>query len=300
MRIVFSVLLILFLYIIRKFKHFETYSLILSALELTGVAIFLFVLSSYPKPDFSIQSMGMTVIIIGIFLFPNKWRNMLTVSIISVTAFLIVSNRLIPDLDGMGFAAGSIYVIIITVLCAIGARTTERYQIREYLSLEDLRIISTTDNLTKACNRYRLEQESKKWMYRCRVKGRPLSLAFIDVDDLKVINDIHGHLIGDQILIEIVARMRKCLRDNDLIARWGGDELAILLPETDIHTAVRIMEKIRDKITVDIFPGGVTTSCSFGVTQMDSDSTFLSLLYVADQMMYEGKKKGKNRIEVRS
>lgn len=298
-RIVYSASLILFIYIIRIFKYFETYSLLLSAMELTGVAIFLFVLSSYPAPDFYIQSMGMMVILIGIFHFPSKWLNMLMVSVVSAAAFFILSFNIIEGISLNHFMAGTFYVTTTLLLCALGAKSTESYRIREYNSLLDLKTISTTDSLTKACNRYQLEQESKKWMIKCRAKNKPLSLAFIDVDNLKTINDIHGHLIGDQVLIEIVTRMRKHLREKDIISRWGGDEFVVLLPEADLPTALHIIEKIRSAITGDIFPGGVTTSCSFGIAEMERDSTFPSLLFAADQLMYDGKKKGKNRIETR-
>lgn len=298
-RVVYSAVLILFIYIIRKFKYFETYSLLLSALELTGTAIFLFVLSCYPAPDYFIQSMGMMVILIGVFLFPNKWLNMLSVSVISTLSFFILSFNMIDGISPDQFAAGAFYVVATLILCALWAKSTENYRVREYNSLLDLKTISTTDSLTKACNRYQLEQESKKWMVKCRVKNKPLSLAFIDVDNLKAINDIHGHLIGDQVLIEIVTRMRNHLREKDVICRWGGDEFVVLMPEADLQTALHLIEKIRSSVTGDIFPGGVTTSCSFGIAEMEKDSTFPSLLYAADQLMYEGKKKGKNRIETR-
>lgn len=298
-RTVYSGLLILFIYIVRRFKNFDTYSLLLSAIEMTGVAIFLFVLSSYETPDYYIQSMGMITILIGIFLFPNKWRNMLLVSVISSIAFFILSFNIIHGIGANDFMAGTFYVTTTLILCAIGAKSTESYRIREYNSLLDLKIISTTDTLTKACNRYQLEQEAKKWMTRCRTKGKPLSLVFIDVDNLKMINDVHGHLIGDQVLIEIVTRMRKYLRENDVISRWGGDEFVLLMPEADLQSALPVIEQIRSSITGDIFPGGVVTSCSFGIAEMEKDSTFHSLLFAADQLMYDGKMKGKNRIETR-
>lgn len=298
-RVIYSGLLILFIYIVRRFKNFETYSLLLSAIELTGVAIFLFVLSSYTDPSFYIQSMGMIIILIGIFLFPNKWRNMLLVSVISAAAFFILSFNIIDGISPNDFMAGTFYVTATLILCALGAKSTESYRSREYNSLLDLKIISTTDTLTKACNRYQLEQEAKKWMAKCRAKGNPLSLVFIDVDNLKMINDVHGHLIGDQVLIEMVTRMRKYLRENDIISRWGGDEFVVLMPAADLQTALHIIEEIRSSITGDIFPGGVTTSCSFGIAEMEKDSTFHSLLFAADQLMYDGKTKGKNRIETR-
>jgi diguanylate cyclase (GGDEF)-like protein len=298
-RVIYSGSLILFIYIIRKFKYFETYSLLLSAIELTGVAIFLFVFSSYPDPNFYIQSMGMMIILIGIFLFPNKWLNMLLVSVVSASAFFILSFNIIEEISPNHLLAGTFYVTTALLLCALGAKSTESYRVREYNSLLDLKTISTTDSLTKACNRYQLEQESKKWMIKCRSKNKPLSLAFIDVDNLKTINDIHGHLIGDQVLIEIVTRMRKHLREKDIISRWGGDEFVVLMPEADLQTSLQLIEKIRASITGDIFPGGVSTSCSFGIAEMEKDSTFPSLLFAADQLMYDGKKKGKNRIETR-
>jgi diguanylate cyclase (GGDEF)-like protein len=148
-------------------------------------------------------------------------------------------------------------------------------------------------------NRVRLEHDGEKWIQLCRTHLKPLSVAFIDLDNLKAINDTNGHIVGDRILIETASRIRKQLNPRDIVCRWGGDEFVILLPGVDIFGAVLIVEKIRDSVTGEPFPGGIVTSCSFGVASMEEDSTLHSLIYNADQMMYQAKRKGKNRIEFR-
>ncbi|MBN1891340.1 MAG: diguanylate cyclase [Clostridiales bacterium] len=278
-------------------KNFRIYSRILSAIEIFGVFVFLFVLMSYPEPDFLIQSMGMLLIILVIFMFPNNWFYMVSITFISICAFLLIGTFLIADLSYMSFFAGFVYLVVAGVICAVSARGTERYRRRHFLSLQALRKISTTDTLTRTCNRASLEHDGEKWIELCRSLEQPLSVVFIDLDNLKIINDTHGHIVGDRILIETVSRIRDHLNARDIICRWGGDEFVLLLPGTDVIEAVRIVERIRDHVTGKPFSGGVVTSCSFGIAGMDKDSTLKSLIYNADQMMYRAKRKGKNSIE---
>ena len=296
-RVIFSLSLLLFLMMLPRIRHFKRYSIILSSLELTGVILFLFIIVLYDNPHYLIQSLGYIAIIIGIFLIPNKWVYMLGVAIISFLGYLIITLIFIPEVVINERLAGVVYIIITGLLCSIGARGTEKFRLREYQHIEDLLVVSSTDPLTKASNRLRLEKEGNRLVRKCQQKNLPLCLVFIDIDNMKTINDKYGHLIGDQVLIEVVERIRRFLSTKDLIARWGGDEFIVVLPETDTANAVQIAEKIRNHITNDCFSGGIQISCSFGVASMHANSTFSSLIYDADQRMYEGKKKGKNRVE---
>lgn len=296
-RVLLSGGMIVFFSKLSALKNFLAYSRVVSAIEIFGVFVFLFVLMSYPKPEFLIQSMGMLLIILVIFMFPNNWFYMVSIAFISVCAFLLIGTFRVADLSYTSFFAGSVYLIVAGVICAVSARGTERYRRRHFLSLQALRKISTTDTLTRTYNRARLEHDGAKWIERCKSAEQPLSLVFIDLDNLKIINDTHGHLIGDRILIETASRIQEHLTSRDIICRWGGDEFVLLLPGTDIIESVRIAERIRDHVTGKPFPGGITTSCSFGISGMDKNSTLESLIYNADQMMYRAKKKGKNSIE---
>lgn len=297
LRIIFSLCLMLFLFSLHRMRNFKRYSTILSGIEFTGVLLFLFTIAVYDSPHYLIQTLGFITLIIGIFLIPNKWLYMVTISTISLLAFILTTMIFFPHIDLNERLAGLTYIIIIGALCAIGARGTEKFRLREYQHIDDLRTISTTDPLTKACNRLKLEKEGHQLIKFAHQKKTPLSLIFVDIDNMKTINDKYGHLIGDQILIEVVARIRHYLSKDDLVARWGGDEFIIIMPGKKLNHAIQTAEKIRNNIVSESFPGGLHTTCSFGVSTIRPNSTFSSLIYEADQLMYKGKQKGKNRIE---
>jgi diguanylate cyclase (GGDEF)-like protein len=296
-RVLLSAGMIWFMSVLGRFRNFIIYSRVLSVIEAFGVSVFLFVLLNYPEPDFMIQSMGMIVIILVLFMFPNRWFYMVTVSFLSAAVFLLVASYRITDLTIPTYAAGTVYIIITGILCAFWARSVEEYRLRHYLSLEALRSISTTDSLTQTYNRVRLEHDGEKLIRQSRAHDKPLSLVFIDLDDLKAINDNYGHIVGDKVLIETAARIRMHLGPHDIVCRWGGDEFVVVLPGADRISAIRTVERIRDSLTGEPFVNGIMTSCSFGVAVLKEDSTLRSMIYLADQQMYRAKRKGKNRIE---
>ncbi len=297
LRVLFSVVLIWFFLSLGYFRNFLVYSRVLTVIEAFGISVFLYVLMNYPKPDFMIQAMGMIVIIMAVFMFPNRWPYMVTVSFLSVSVFILIASYRITDLTMPDYIAGTVYILIAAILCAMWARNIEKYRVRHYLSLTELRSISTTDSLTQTHNRVRLEHDGERLIRISRTHERPLSVVFIDLDDLKAINDEFGHPVGDQVLIETAARIRKHLSPHDILCRWGGDEFVIVLPGADMIGAMRTVERIRDSLTREPFVNNIMTSCSFGIAGMKGDSTLASLIYLADQQMYRAKSKGKNRIE---
>jgi diguanylate cyclase (GGDEF)-like protein len=121
----------------------------------------------------------------------------------------------------------------------------------------------------------------------------------IDVDDLKVVNDRHGHAAGDAVLRHVVEIFRTRLRVSDVCARIGGDELAVLLPNTDAHEALAVAEKVQAAVSaqpVEIGGAAVTTTLSIGLAAHSTDAE--ALLSSADSAMYVAKNRGKNGIEL--
>jgi diguanylate cyclase (GGDEF)-like protein len=160
---------------------------------------------------------------------------------------------------------------------------------------------ATVDPLTRLYNRRammeRLEHESN----RCARNRMPFTILFIDLDHFKAVNDRLGHDAGDIILIETGVRMKSMLRSQDSVARWGGEEFVILLPETDLCSGLVVAEKIRSRIADTPFYASGTAmevTASFGVAEYEPGSDVKRVVKAADEAVFIAKNRGRNRIEL--
>ncbi|MGE5495066.1 MAG: diguanylate cyclase [Burkholderiales bacterium] len=290
---------LLFIYA-NRIRTFRKLAMVLTIYEIAAVFIFFFVLALYPDPDFIIQLLGVFIIIIAVFLIPNIWSYMLSLSIVIAAGFLIYSYIRLgvgsARLSASLFVAASTYLAIEIALCAIFAYYFNKYKRGEFAARAELQRIYDTDPLTKIGNRVKLENEAQKWIAYCTRHGLEISLMLIDVDNLKLINDEYGHLLGDTVLYEIADIMRAQLRQSDVCIRWGGDEFILLLPHTGIEEAKTLAERIRSSIQKHKFSNGVAVSCSFGIASMRENMSLAELIHRADRSMYQAKKKGKDNI----
>lgn len=156
------------------------------------------------------------------------------------------------------------------------------------------------DSLTGAFNRLAYEEQLAQEMSRFLRYKRPFSLIIFDIDKFKNINDNFGHLIGDKCLQETIKKIKPALRQDDLLARYGGDEFIIILPETKKDAACEAAEKIRqiiDDTDFRVRGSSVPLTISLGVTEVvDSDAGSESAFDRADMALYEAKKKGRNQV----
>ncbi|HID83106.1 MAG TPA: diguanylate cyclase [Chromatiales bacterium] len=154
------------------------------------------------------------------------------------------------------------------------------------------------DGLTGIYNRQRFETLAAQEIEVSRRYKRPLSLIMFDADNFKSVNDSHGHIAGDRVLKLIAELVSSHLRDADIFSRWGGEEFIILVPETDQKGAAELAEKLRHIIANHDFNIGQTITCSFGVTQLETENEIEELTHQADIALYTAKRQGKNRVEV--
>jgi diguanylate cyclase (GGDEF)-like protein len=160
-----------------------------------------------------------------------------------------------------------------------------------------LRELAATDALTGALNRRRLFEVAEEELAQARRQGRPLALAMLDVDHFKAVNDRFGHLVGDDALQRIADTVRSVLRRRDCVARFGGEELVVLLPETELPAAERVIERIRCEVAaLALRRGGETVplTLSAGVVAYESGECVRTLLRRADEALYEAKTRGRN------
>lgn len=155
------------------------------------------------------------------------------------------------------------------------------------------------DNLTSLYNRAFFEVSLRKLMNNVQL-GEPYSLIFIDLDNLKTINDKFGHFAGDEVIKETANSIRKSLRDDDLAARWGGDEFVVII-KGGIEQAKAVAKRIQtnlNKVALNFKDENVTPLVSIGITTIDSSKEREIILREADKAAYDAKRAGKNKIKV--
>jgi diguanylate cyclase (GGDEF)-like protein len=199
---------------------------------------------------------------------------------------------------GGRFTQGDLEILLTLVEpCAIAIENAMLFQRAEQLTI--------TDDLTKLFNSRYLNLYIGREIKRCKRHGIPLSVIFLDLDGFKGINDQYGHLAGSRTLTEVGAILAQAVRESDILARYGGDEFVVVLPETPPSGALVIAERIRKAIESHRFLSeqGLTAriSASFGIASYpDHALTPEGLIQKADQAMYRVKERDKNGIEVAS
>ena len=170
-------------------------------------------------------------------------------------------------------------------------------------SLEQTRAEASIDGLTRIANRASFDKSLHRWIEAHNAAKKPFILALLDLDDFKSINDKHGHQVGDRVLHSAAQWFRKCVRANDFLARFGGEEFAILLSDATIDVAFHKFEGLLGSIAVanykynvagDVATVSFTVSC--GVAEFAPEESAESLVRRADAALYEAKRAGKNRV----
>jgi len=177
------------------------------------------------------------------------------------------------------------------------------YALANALRVARAEALSVTDDLTQLYNSRFLNDALRKEAKRAMRSGWPLSLLFVDLDGFKSINDAFGHLLGSRALIEAAGIIKSCARETDIVARFGGDKFAILLPETGAEGAHMVARRVRDRMARFAFlaeagPGNRITASIGVATLPDAADTAERLLQAADQAMYRVKASGRNGIHV--
>jgi diguanylate cyclase (GGDEF)-like protein len=171
----------------------------------------------------------------------------------------------------------------------------------EINSDQRIRSMATRDALTGLLNRGFMAMQFQREYDRARRYGRPLSMMMVDLDDFKKINDAHGHQAGDLVLEQVAQHIISRIRVHDIAGRYGGEEFAVLLPETGIQSAIVMAERLRRAIAhADFIVGGrnVSVNVSIGVAELDMsvEENVDGLVRRADLALLHAKRQGKNQV----
>ncbi|ONM44460.1 GGDEF domain-containing protein [Halopseudomonas pachastrellae] len=170
-------------------------------------------------------------------------------------------------------------------------------------SQEELKEQASTDPLTSLHNRRYFSTEAEFLLALCREQKRPMAVMIADIDHFKRVNDTWGHPVGDRVIVRIAQTLKSCCRSRDLLARFGGEEFVILLPDADLQQAALCAERIRATVATTAFQMGdgdtAHVSLSIGVALVDVEhDSIQSALDRADQALYTAKQDGRNRVAI--
>lgn len=186
-------------------------------------------------------------------------------------------------------------------IAGLGAGVMLRLVLALELALRRVEDMALTDALTGVRNRRWFMEQAALEFERATRHGRPLAMVLIDVDHFKRVNDDHGHQAGDRLLVEIAQTCAMTLRRTDLLARFGGEEFIVLLPETGQREAVRLAERMRQAVQAGLrdpqHPLQVPVTISLGVVAMSAATPTLdALIRATDQALYDAKRAGRDRV----
>ncbi|MFY1664750.1 sensor domain-containing diguanylate cyclase [Pseudomonas sp. Pseu.R1] len=186
----------------------------------------------------------------------------------------------------------SICLAVMLLVLYLLHRVIRRFQVR-------IETQAMVDSLTGLPNRRGFDRIAMNAIDDARRDHKALSAMLLDLDHFKRLNDTHGHLAGDEVLTGFADDVRRCLRESDIICRWGGEEFIILLKDTNSSGARRVAEKIRllaEQHTYVFTGSALQVTVSLGVTELHPDDTLQSLIARADQALYSAKQSGRNQV----
>ena len=203
-----------------------------------------------------------------------------------------------------GTVAAVLLLSLVTILSWTAAMRNWDLNVRQRQEKEaEILYLSYHDPLTGLPNRRRFFEHGNREIARTNRYGHPLAVLMLDIDHFKRINDTFGHSVGDQVLLRLSEALMPQLRDSDLVARLGGEEFAVLLLETELHTAVKVAERLRQTVAdmpVNYEGQTISVTVSIGVGSAEGGEASLeTLLGVADAALYQAKESGRDRVKTK-
>jgi diguanylate cyclase (GGDEF)-like protein len=224
-------------------------------------------------------------------------------------SFMVMIPQFLPAQDAI--ATLNINTWSATVVAWIINQMVSRKEVRSFINekiiiennaeLEkknlELNELTMRDSMTNLLNHKNSLRRLKEEVDRAKRINYPLSVAMVDLDNFKLVNDTYGHQTGDEVLVQVAQILSDSCRSTDVIGRYGGEEFIIIMPDTIDRDAALLLERIQKRVEKTSFKDGIHITLSCGVSELNGESVH-GILKSSDIMLYEAKKKGKNRVEV--
>lgn len=229
-----------------------------------------------------------------VLLIPNKWSHTVVLSVIASFVATVLAPWASDATTRLNLVVYTLFEVGVLCTAAILTRKAEAERRTQYLRQVKLLRVSLTDPLTGIANRGRFNEALEDWVRCAHQYNVALSLVLFDFDDFKAVNDTHGHLIGDQVILQTVNLVDDAIRRRDIFARWGGEEFTLLFPDTRLDDAVDIVERLRQTVEQHRYPRCGQVTASFGIVQYRPGESPDAFMDRADRMLYRAKADGKN------
>jgi len=283
-------------FLVDKFKRFDHTLLMAIIAELAVFTIYLIILYNQKSVEPALQFMYVMLQILTAFLIPNRWKNSMIAASTIWLSYIIFCIFFEGIPVSPSIAQRGIYLGVCLVSCAIFLYGRESSERKHFAAMQLLEFMSITDRLTGIYNRGRFEQTLGAWIKNMR--HDPFCLLLFDIDNFKKVNDRWGHNAGDEVLVKITETATANIRDDDIFARWGGEEFVVLFSGIDIGRGTELAERIRKAVEDTVCGKAGKVTISIGVVQYRREESIEDFVKRADDKMYEAKKAGKNRVIV--
>jgi diguanylate cyclase (GGDEF)-like protein len=290
--IIFAMGVALF-FVLPKVKNVSLVSILVCSFAAFIYADHILVFFSFGTMPIIFETFNVIILSTSLFLLPNRWVINLAFSVLFFLVYLIVTPYICLNTIVSDRILTAVYAFWNILLVSILFHRINLHKRQSFAKEYQLEELVKTDHLTKIPNRKACDEFLES---SCKENAATSCIMF-DIDDFKNINDTYGHLIGDKVILGIIETAKKNIRENDIIARWGGEEFVIIMPGTGLQTAAEIARRVREQLSLVKHEHiKETITCSFGVTTLTAGDTPGTVIKRVDELLYLAKAYGKNRV----
>lgn len=291
-RIIILAMAIVIFVLLKKAKDKTT---VIKSIIIFTVLMYLlheYIAMHFAPVDLIFEVLDLIYITFGLFIIPNRWITNIGTSAFLAAVFILFTPLTIPTMRTGTKIIMAIYLLSQTLIVGTLMYRINIQKRLNYSQRLELEVLAKTDALTNSSNRAVCD----KTLEQMCSANCDFSLILIDLDDFKQINDMYGHVAGDKVIVKIVNTIKNGVRQEDIIARWGGEEFIVILPHTVRERAAEIAERIKEHIVMLEHDGIGRVTASFGVTAFIEGDDMKSIINRVDQLLYIAKKQGKNKV----